>query len=99
MAAIFTVTEGADATSLWVSNGSIDGTFAIKNFKALRYLDLSATLDDGHVFVAEDGTTGYELWITDGTADSTRLLKDINPTGSSSIGGFTPFGNQLLFSA
>jgi ELWxxDGT repeat protein len=51
----------------------------------------------GNLFFAANngGGAGKELWKTDGT--SVTLVKDINPSGDSGIGGMTPSGNYLYF--
>lgn len=74
---------------LWVSDGTEDGTFVLKDIggdrdsSTPRYM---TPLGDGRiVFSAEAGRdmpfsdSGRELWITDGTSAGTTLLKDINP--------------------
>jgi ELWxxDGT repeat protein len=56
-------------------------------------------------FFAIDEINDNELWVSDGTESGTQLVKDINPSGSSS-GGFrslpsdlTVFNNKLYFNA
>ena len=55
-------------------------------------------------FNADDGFHGIEIWETDGTAAGTFMVQDINPTGSSDPGDFTPIvmpsgDNALVFFA
>lgn len=50
-------------------------------------------------FEADDGTNGKELWRTDGTGAGTWMLKDCNPTGSSTIFYHASFGSSFVFEA
>ena len=54
--------------------------------------------DDKLYFSPYDGTQ-TEIWVSDGTDSGTYMVKDINPSGSSYPGGFTPLGEFLYFSA
>lgn len=66
-----------------------------------RLQEAATSLGDGRaLFIANDPRSGsegwipdgpFEPWITDGTRQGTRLLRNINPDGSSSPYGFTPF--------
>ena len=48
-------------------------------------------------FTASNGINGAELWKSDGTEEGTVMVKDINPTGSSSPESLTAVGNILYF--
>lgn len=53
-------------------------------------------------FFANDGVNGTELWKTDGTQSGTTMVKDINPTGDSSVSGRfldVKLGNYYYFFA
>ncbi len=50
-------------------------------------------------FTGRDATHGTELWTSDGTAAGTRMVKDITPSGDSSIGHLTALGDTLYFLA
>lgn len=50
-------------------------------------------------FNSDDGIHQNELWVSDGTLEGTMLVKDINPSGESSITELTVLGDKLIFSA
>jgi ELWxxDGT repeat protein len=81
--------RNADGEALWRSDGTAEGTIALKSFRTGFVAPHRLTVvGDQLFFVANDGVTGDELWITDGTAEGTRIVVDMAP-GSSS--GFSPF--------
>jgi len=53
----------------------------------------------GLLFAANDGTHGRELYTSDGTVAGTTFVKDINPTGDSSIDYIVATGNTAYFQA
>src|SRR4051812_31010225 len=50
-------------------------------------------------FTADDGTHGVELYKSNGTQAGTSMLKDINPTGSSTPASFFVVNGTFYFSA
>lgn len=59
---------------LWKSDGTVEGTVKVKEFKLLRSVIWA---DNALYFLADDGINGAELWKSDGTASGTSLIKDI----------------------
>jgi ELWxxDGT repeat protein len=64
-----------DGTSqqLWRSDGTDAGTTAVKSLTG--FVQSSAIVSGGAMFLAFDPPNGYNLWKTDGTAGGTVLLK------------------------
>jgi ELWxxDGT repeat protein len=101
----FLGTNGTQGFELFESDGTTAGTTMVK--------DIWSGTNDGLMpasfnflpmagygfFTADDGINGKELWRTDGTAAGTLMLKDINPTGSSSITKLTDIDGIIYFSA
>jgi ELWxxDGT repeat protein len=90
-------------TSLWVSDGTVNGTTKIKTINPdqtdnLDYFSYIYT-PKGLYFAANDGVKGNEPWKSNGTEQGTVMVADINPNGGSSEVLFTPFlvNNKLLF--
>jgi ELWxxDGT repeat protein len=99
--AYFTAVDGFDnSTGLWVSDGTLDKTRKIRNFKdANNFTTVGNTL----FFSATDAVDGdTELWISDGTEGGTRSL-NINPgvgaVNSSNPNRLAAIGNNLYFVA
>lgn len=103
----FRATTPATGYELWKTDGTANGTQMVADISGdssdgIRYYinyGLMATYNSKLYFNGFDSTNGYELWVTDGTANGTKLVKDINPSGSSSPGQFTVYKNKLYFSA
>lgn len=80
----FTASDGAHGREIWLTDGSANGTFLLKdinpgpadgtnegNFELCAYNGML-------YFFATDGVHGYGLWRSDGTAGGTALFKDFN---------------------
>ena len=80
--------------SLWVSDGSAEGTqeIATNLFAGVHY---SSTLDGVTYFAGKSPATGHELWKTDGTAAGTVMVADILPGSAGSNPTFF-FGSTAL---
>jgi ELWxxDGT repeat protein len=92
-----------DGWELWISDGTRDGTYELKDIYpgdgSSSPTELFA-VPGGVLFQAEDGVHGRELWFTDGTEAGTRLVKDLNPGAES--GGpykFCAVGDHVYFNA
>jgi trimeric autotransporter adhesin len=83
--------------SLWVSDGTSEGTIALKDFDICRNL----TRMNGKLYftASEVDQSDEELWSADGTPSGTSLVKDIGPGYSSEPQHLISFGNNLYFTA
>lgn len=61
--------------SLWKTDGSSEGTIAIKDIVAKRFINLDNTL----FFSGYDEVYRNEIWKSNGSAEGTVLIKDISP--------------------
>jgi len=95
---------GSNGQELWVSDGTTDGTYMVKNIYSganssePRYL---TALNDKLYFSAEDSIVGNELFVSDGTETGTHAVSDFI-TGASD--GISPtflavYNEKLYFSA
>ncbi len=111
---VFLGDDGATGQELWVTDGTSDGTFLLKDIRAGSQPSnpgFFASFGDKQLFTAidgvhladNDGFTGQELWITDGTVAGTKVLADLNPDlfSSGSPRNFTDLGasGRAVFSA
>lgn len=96
---------------LWVSDGSVSGTYLIKDINPGGTFDPPSSWARDFIefqgklfFCANDGAGGEEIWTTDGTADGTNMFVNINTTNDPFYGGSHPFyltinANKMYFSA
>jgi ELWxxDGT repeat protein len=96
--------------SLWRSNGTPSGTFAVAENVLLRSPMPGDFGDDDLVvsnsalyFPGASPAYGRELWMSDGTSAGTRMIKDINPATSGNLSSdprwITPFHGGVYFGA
>jgi ELWxxDGT repeat protein len=85
---LFVATDTENATALWRSDGTSEGTFPLLEGAGTRspffdHFDRAVPhfAEDGEqvYFVATDGVHGFEPWVTDGTVDGTRMFADVLP--------------------
>lgn len=93
----FFLTFYQQATFLWRTDGTVDGTFPVvplaDGWLTFYGKDLSAVSDAGRIFFAvSTASSGDALWVTDGTSAGTRLLHS-----SLFILPAQAFGSRLLF--
>ena len=97
----FLATTAATGKELWRTNGTVAGTYMVKDI---------APGPDGSTpygltvvnnilyFAARDVPSNSELWRSDGTAAGTYLVKEIYPgTASSGLNRFFTYNNLLFF--
>ena len=102
--AFFAATEDTHGEELWVTDGTVAGTFMVKDINpgaSGSDINWMARFNDKVVFAANDGYNGMELWISDGTEDGTYMVKQIHEFGDgSNPKGFTQVSeNQFVFQA
>ncbi|HVG07234.1 MAG TPA: ELWxxDGT repeat protein [Thermoanaerobaculia bacterium] len=99
----FPADDGAAGEELWVSDGTEEGTFRLRDIcPGPRSSEIHWLTSVGKrvYFVADDGTHGRELWVSNGTALGTRMLADLFPgEGSSLPEQLNAVGQNLVFSA
>ncbi len=88
---------------LWVTDGTIDGTYVIKelavgnNNLESEPLDL-ITLQNVSYLTLYTEANGGELWRTDGTVSGTSIVKDISPgSGSGCLGSLSNCNGLIYF--
>lgn len=89
----FTGNDGIHGQSLWVTDGTSDGTRMVRDFPpgSRGYGSFEGLgVGDLYFFNANDSDHGNELWVSDGTPAGTRLLRDFIPG--------TGFGQPQFFS-
>lgn len=78
------------ANQLWVTDGTVGGTFKLKDLAVSNTPGTDSVFGGEIYFSASDATTGdgFELWKTDGTVAGTVQVADIN-TGQAGPAGHT----------
>lgn len=104
---VFAGFSAATGTEMWISDGTIAGTFLLKDINPGVTGSNPQGGQEGYAvvgntvyFTADDGTNGIALWKTDGTPAGTVMVKDLNSTALNfpiNIG--TPANNTLFFTA
>ncbi len=99
----FSANDGIHGDELWRSDGTLIGTFMVKDIfpgKITSRVKELAVFGDQLFFSADDGVNGMELWLSDGTAAGTHLLKNINAgSAPSNPEYFTEVSGTLFFVA
>ena len=74
----FVATTPAEGVSLWMTDGTAEGTVLLHAFGGVRAqrFDLTA-VGDAVFFAADDLVSGVELWHSDGTPAGTVRVRDI----------------------
>ncbi|MTI39627.1 ELWxxDGT repeat protein [Fulvivirga lutimaris] len=90
----------AEGSELWVSDGTIGGTYLVKDINTSRSSENFLAYNGKVYFAAGAPTTGAELWVSDGTELGTTLVKDIEPgTGHSYPQRLQLFNDKFIFAA
>jgi ELWxxDGT repeat protein len=106
---LLTADDGVHGRELFVSDGTSDGTFLVKDIRpgAKSSLLWSSGSDNPNSFVAvgqrgyflaNDGSHGLSLYVSDGTADGTVRLMRRRPCAAGS-NELVPAGTNLVFAA
>jgi len=81
--AVFKATNTGTNNELWVTDGTADGTFMLREINPSPSAGSSVTqitvYNSEAYFSADDGEHGAELWKTDGTSAGTVMVADIAP--------------------
>ena len=105
---IFSANDGLHGEEPWISDGTEEGTFMLKNINEEpgevpyhAYPHGFIVTKDLLYFAADDGIHGTELWQTDGTTEGTKMTADVWPSSNqvSDPGGFGLAGDYLIFNA
>lgn len=81
---------------LWVTDGTSEGTFIIKNTPIYDKI----VFNDQLYFVSNSIDYGFELWKSDGSEQGTIMVKDINNgSNGSNPSNFMILNNELFFFA
>ena len=76
----FAADDGVLGRNLWKSDGTMEGTFLIKEFARDIYGPWNLTdVNDTLFFTVRGVTHRTELWRSDGTTEGTFLVKDVWP--------------------
>lgn len=98
----FTASTNSSTRTLWVSDGSTNGTIELSSIEDSNISGLEEnfiSLNNSTVFTGQDPKYGNELWFTDGTINNTAFFADMNFSNSSSPAKFTNVNGELFFRA
>jgi ELWxxDGT repeat protein len=87
--------DPTETWSLWVSDGTNDGTVLVRQGRGDAYSAVAGRL----MFSADDGNAGPEPWVSDGTPEGTLMVADLNPDRGSYPTSFVAQGSDVLFQA
>ncbi len=97
----FQADDGLHGVELWRSDGSIAGTYMVKDMKPGDddAYPSELTVSGDTLFFRARGDGGDELYKTDGTEAGTVLVKDINPDRGSNPDRLVAYNGGVLFVA
>lgn len=97
----FLANDSSTGTEFWVSDGTSEGTYMIKDMgteSAGSSVSFLTEVGEFLYFTAGDIEHGDELWKSDGTEAGTQLVKDITPgPESSTLYNLTDVDGELFF--
>jgi len=102
--AYFFTNDTIHGSEPWVSDGTVEGTFMLKDVNpgsasSLKSFTGFTTIAGITYFIAQNLENGVELYRTDGTSSGTSLLIDFNSGPYAGVGDFlVSMGNKLIFS-
>ncbi len=98
---LFTALESSGETSLWVTDGTVEGTtpFQTAQEESLRRPSHLTRMGNRVVLWADEGLHGQEPWVTDGTPGGTHLLRDLWRYDASNPQALTDVAGTLFFTA
>ena len=76
---VFVVDDGYADTSLWVSDGTPEGTHELRRLGTGMHQAESFLVTDDALYVVEQGSGGHSIWRTDGTAAGTWQAIVLSP--------------------
>jgi ELWxxDGT repeat protein len=87
--------------SLWRSDGSVTGTYLVKNIRPITSTTAySVSVNGIFYFVPAEIVGGDEVWRSDGTANGTYIVKDITPdSNGAGVDNLTNVNGILYFTA
>jgi ELWxxDGT repeat protein len=98
----FTTSTDLNTRTLWVSDGSTNGTFelsSVKDSNISGLIESFVTINNSTILTGENEENGNELWITDGTINGTSFFADLNYSNSSNPSSFSDINGNIFFSA
>lgn len=84
---------GRTAAQLWVSDGTVAGTQALRDLRPGLVdprFDWLTAVGNAVVFAADDGMVGLEPWQSDGSVAGTRVAANVHTSGSTRGAGSSP---------
>jgi ELWxxDGT repeat protein len=91
---VFNANDGIHGQELWRSNGTVSGTYLLKDIVP----GADGSVPAGFIragqqvfFIADDNVQGYEYWVTDGTAGGTLPTRDVDPDPNGSDPGMCSY--------
>ncbi len=101
----FYAADAEHGRELWTSDGTVQGTVLVKDFRPGVYSSVGYQLrpvatSDALYLLADDGDPNTGLWTSDGTPEGTRPWDvDLLPAGAQIASNVTPLVDRLLFLA
>lgn len=96
----FSINRENDLYSFWVTDGTPEGTFMLKDSLLALPQTTVQMLGNRCFFYGKDPVNGVQLWASDGTVNGTSIVKKVSNTDAFSYVYFQPMmriGGKLFF--